>query len=163
MSETRRPGSAAPATITDVPKHIGSGYPEPFASRMGAFEKQSLGDLFDLTQFGVIQVTLQAGAQSALRHWHSLEDEFVYMLSGKLTLITDDGETVLEPGQCIGFKAGRRNAHHLVNQGTATATFLAVGSRVASDNAFYPDDDLLWVERPDGIVPAHKDGRFYQD
>lgn len=153
--------SLLPVTAADAPKRVGSTYPEPLARRVAGREKQALGDLFGLTQFGVNLVTLQPGAESALRHWHSQEDEFVYMLAGQLTLITDAGETALAAGQCVGFKGGIRNAHHLVNRGELPGSFLVVGSRIAGDNGFYPDDDLLWVECPDAVVPAHKDGRFY--
>lgn len=152
---------AGPVAVADVPKRMSSSYPEIFVSRIGVREKQALGDLFGLTQFGVNLVTLQPGAQSALRHWHTLEDEFVHMLSGQLTLVTDDGDVELAAGQCIGFKGGSRDAHHLVNRGTLPASYLVIGSRIPGDNAFYPDDDLMWVETADGVKAAHKDGKFY--
>jgi uncharacterized cupin superfamily protein len=153
--------SARPVTVAEVPKRITSSYPEPLVQRVLGREKQGLGDLFGLTQFGVNLVTLQPGSESALRHWHTQEDEFIFMLSGELTLITDAGATPLRVGQCIGFKGGVRDAHHLVNRGETPGSFLVVGSRIAGDNGFYPDDDLLWVECPDEVLPAHKDGRFY--
>ena len=150
-----------PVTLADVPKKTGTVYPEPYAKFVAGREKQMLGDLFGLTQFGVNLVTLRAGAQSALRHWHSLEDEFILMLSGRLTLITDAGETDLCAGQCVGFKAGQRDGHHLVNRGDEIGSFLVIGSRISGDNGFYPDDDLMWIETADAVVAAHKDGRFY--
>jgi uncharacterized cupin superfamily protein len=144
-----------------VPQRSRSGYPEPFRSRVAARAKRALGDACGLTQFGVNEVTLPPGAQSALRHWHTLEDEFVYLLEGELVLVTDAGEQVLRAGMCAGYPAGRRDAHHFVNRSDRPARYLEVGSRVPGDNAFYPDDDLMWVETPDGESPAHKDGRRY--
>lgn len=152
---------AQPLRATDVPAQSGSNYPEPFASRMGPGDWRSLGDAFGLTQFGVSVETLHPGAQSALRHWHTLSDEFVYVLSGELTLITNAGEFVMHPGTCMGFKAGDKNAHHLVNRSAAVATFIVLGSRVPGDAAFYPDDDLAWFHTEDGKRKVHKDGTAY--
>ena len=145
----------------DVPERRGSGYPEPYRSRMGERIKRRLGDACGLTKFGVNFVSLGPGGQSALRHWHTLEDEFVYMLSGELVLVTNAGEQVLTAGMCAGYPGGSRDAHHMINRSDAVATYLEIGSRIAGDNAFYPDDDLLWIEREDGTHAAHKDGRTY--
>ncbi len=136
-------------------------YPEPFRSRMGDRTKRRLGDATGLTQFGVNLVTLQPGAQSALRHWHTHEDEFVYLLEGELVLVTDAGEQVLVAGMCAGYPAGRTEAHHFVNRSAAVARFLEVGSRVDDDVAHYPDDDLMWSVDDAGFPAAHKDGRRY--
>ena len=145
----------------DVPEQRGSGYPEPFRSRMGDRAKRRLGDALGLTRFGVNLVTLAPGAQSALRHWHTLEDEFVWVLEGEVALVTDAGEQVLHAGQCAGYPGGKRDAHHMVNRGTVPARYLEIGSRIDGDNAFYPDDDLMWVETEDGVHAASKDGRRY--
>jgi uncharacterized cupin superfamily protein len=147
---------------TDVAPQSGSNYPEPFASRMGVGDWRSLGDAFGLTQFGVNLETLQPGAQSALRHWHTLSDEFVYMLSGELTLRTNAGEFAMRPGMCMGFKAGDKNAHHLVNRSAAAASFIVLGSRMAGDNAFYPDDDFAWFHTEAGKRKVHKDGTAFE-
>ena len=144
-----------------VPERRTSIYPEPFRSRMGDRSKRRLGDACGLTRFGVNLVTLGPGGQSALRHWHTLEDEFVYVLSGEVVLVTNDGEQVLGPGTCAGYPAGKKDAHHFVNRGTVPATYLEVGNRVEGDNAFYPDDDLMWIEDENGVHAAHKDGRRY--
>src|SRR6266852_797088 len=117
----------------------GSGYPEPFKSRMGDRVKRRLGDACGLTQFGVNLVTLGPGGQSALRHWHTKEDEFVYVLAGEVVLVTDGGEQVLTAGMCAGYPAGKEDAHHFINRSAAPAQYLEVGTRVADDNAFYPD------------------------
>jgi uncharacterized cupin superfamily protein len=157
MSELRLP-ALDPATVAES---RGSGYPEPFRTRMGDRAKRKLGDACGLTRFGVNLVTLGPGGQSALRHWHTLEDEFVYMLSGEVVLVTDTGELALTAGMCAGYPAGARDAHHFVNRSSAPATYLEVGSRIDGDNAFYPDDDLMWVETEAGVHAAHKDGRRY--
>lgn len=147
-----------PATV-DVRR--GSGYPEPFRSRMGDRTKRRLGDACGLTRFGVNLVTLPPGGQSALRHWHTLEDEFVYVLSGEVVLVSDAGEQVLTAGTCAGYPAGTKDAHHFVNRSNAPVRYLEIGDRAPGDNAFYPDDDLLWIEDENGVYTAHKDGRRY--
>ena len=139
----------------------GSGYPEPFRSRMGDRGKRRLGEACGLTKFGVNLVTLGPGGQSALRHWHTLEDEFVYVLEGELVLVTDQVEQTLTAGMCAGYPAGKRDAHHFVNRSQKLARYLEVGNRVDGDNAFYPDDDLMWVETEGGTIAAHKDGARY--
>ena len=145
----------------DVPEKRGSIYPEPFRSRMGDRMKRRLGDACGLTRFGVNLVTLGPGGQSALRHWHTLEDEFVYVLTGELVLVTNGGEQTLRPGMCAGYPGGKKDGHHFLNRSTAPATYLEIGDRTEGDNAFYPDDDLMWVEDENGTFAAHKDGRRY--
>ena len=148
-----------PAT---VPERRASGYPEPYRSRMGDRAKRRLGDACGLTKFGVNLVTLGPGGQSALRHWHTLEDEFVYVLDGEVVLISDAGEQILQAGMCAGYPAGKRDAHQFVNRANAPAQYLEVGNRIEGDNAFYPDDDVMWIETESGIVAAHKDGTRYE-
>ncbi len=146
----------------DLPEVRGSGYPEPFRSRMGDRGKRRLGDACGLTQFGVNLVTLGPGGQSALRHWHDREDEFVYILSGEVVLISDSGEQSLRAGMCAGYPAGKADAHHFINRSSRQAIYLEVGSRIDADRAFYPDDDLMFVDDKDGKPRfAHKDGRSY--
>ena len=149
------------AVAVEVDAESGASYPEPFNSRMGDANWRRLGNVFGLTQFGVNLETYQPGAQSALRHWHTLTDEFVYVLEGELTLRTGAGETLMRPGMCAGFKAGVRNAHHLVNRSDKPARLLVIGTRVPGDDCFYPDDDLMWVETETGSYAAHKDGKRY--
>lgn len=150
-----------PVCIDSVNSHSGVGYPEPFRTRMGTGHWRNLGDHFDLTQYGVSYETLSPGAQSGLRHWHALSDEFVLMLSGELVLRTDDGESAMTPGMCVGFKAGAPDGHHLVNRSQQDATFIVIGSRVANDKTFYPDDDLDSTVTDKGRVWLHKDGLPY--
>jgi uncharacterized cupin superfamily protein len=126
-------------------------YPEPFASRVAGREKRPLGDLFGLTNFGVNLTRLAPGGISALRHAHSRQDEFVYILEGEPVLVNDAGETALKPGMCAGFKAGSGDAHHLVNRTGSDVVYLEVGDRTAGDAVVYPDDDIQA-----GLGPAGK-------
>lgn len=138
-----------------------SNYPEPFASRMAAREKHPLGDMFGLSNFGVNLTRLPPGALSALRHAHSKQDEFIYVVSGRPVLRTDRGETQLAPGMCAGFKAGTGDAHHLINRSSGDVVYLEVGDRTSGDTGSYPDDDLK-AARVDGKWRfTHKDGRPY--
>ncbi len=136
-------------------------YPEPYASRMKGREKRPLGEVFGLRNFGVNLTRLAPGAMSALLHRHSVQDEFVYVLSGRPTLVTDDGEAALEPGACAGFRAGGR-AHHLVNRTDEDVWYLEVGDRLPGDRGEYPADDLqasLGEDRRWRFT--HKDGTPY--
>jgi uncharacterized cupin superfamily protein len=139
----------------------GSIYPEPFKSRMGERAKRRLARACGLEKLGVNLVTLGPGGQSALRHWHTLEDEFVYVLEGEVVLVTNEGEQTLRAGMCAGYPAGKRDAHHFVNRSSSPARYLEIGTNVDGDMAFYPDDDLVWIETENGLVAAHKDGRRY--
>lgn len=138
-----------------------SNYPEPFAARVAGREKRPLGDVFGLTNFGVNLTRLAPGAQSALLHRHSRQDEFVYVLKGAPTLVTDEGEMQLAPGMCAGFPAGGL-AHHLVNRTDAEALYLEIGARTPGDAGEYPADDLEARLDVDGRWRFfHKDGRPY--
>ena len=138
-----------------------SNYPEPFASRMAGREKQPLGDLFGLTNFGVNLTRLAPNAISSLRHAHSKQDEFIYILQGHPTLHTDEGRKQLAPGMCAGFKAGTGNGHHLINETAEDVVYLEVGDRTPGDEGNYPDDDLkaMLVEGKWKFI--HKDGTPY--
>lgn len=139
------PAEAKPITVvaTDVePRIKPSNYPEPFASQMAGRVKRQLGEVFGLTNFGVNLTRMAPGSVSALRHSHSRQDEFVYVLEGTPTLITDAGETQLHPGMCAGFKAGDGGGHQLANRSDDEVVYLEIGDRTADDRVFYPDDDL---------------------
>ncbi len=138
-----------------------SNYPEPFASRMRGREKRQLGDVFGLSNFGVNLTRLQPGASSALRHAHSKQDEFIYVLEGTPTLLTDAGDTLLSPGMCAGFKAGTGNGHALVNRSSELVVYLEVGDRSPGDVGTYPDDDLQATMLEGRWQFTHKDGRPY--
>ena len=147
-SERSRPRD--PLLAEDAPRRSKpSSYPPEFAARMAGREKRPLGDLFGLTNFGVNLTRLSPGAVTALRHRHARQDEFVYVLAGAPTLVTDEGEFQLAPGMCAGFPAGG-TAHHLVNRTDADVTILEIGDRTAGDEATYPDDDLQAALGADG-------------
>lgn len=136
-------------------------YPEPFASRMEGRHKQPLGDLFGLSNFGVNLTRLAPGAVSSLRHGHTKQDEFVYILEGHPTLHTDEGLTALAPGMCAGFRAGTGNGHRLINNTDTDVVYLEVGDRTPGDEGTYPDDDLRAL-LVDGVWSfTHKDGTPY--
>jgi uncharacterized cupin superfamily protein len=143
------------------PRPFRTNYPEPFASRMDGRDKRPLGGLFGLTNFGVNITRLAPGGSSALRHAHTKQDEFVYILEGRPTLVTDAGRTPLHPGMCAGFKAGSGDAHCLVNETGEDVVYLEIGDRTAADVVDYPDDDLAVVTIDGQRRMAHKDGTPY--
>ena len=126
-----------------VPSRTSTNYPDRFKSVVARREKKRLDDVAGLKNFGVNLTTLPPKSRSALRHWHTKQDEFIYILSGELTLITDEGESVLEAGQAAGFPAGEVNGHCLYNHTEAIATYLEIGDRIPDDQVIYPDDDLI--------------------
>ncbi len=138
----------------------GSSYPAPFADQIGARRKRALGDALGLTNYGVNLVELPPGARSSMRHWHSRQDEFVYVLDGELVLITDRGEQVLRAGMAAGYPAGDEDGHQMVNRGQAPARYLEVGDRTPGDAVVYPDIDLALADN-DTDDFTHKDGRPY--
>lgn len=145
-----------------VTPRTSSAYPtEAFRRVTAGRAKRALGDALGLTTFGVNLTRLEPGAASALRHWHRRQDEFVYVLEGELTLVTDAGEQVLGPGTCAGFPGGVTNGHQLVNRTSAPATYLEVGDRLPGDAADYPDVDLRVRSTAAGWKYTHKDGRPY--
>ena len=161
MAETASSRSVAIVAAEAPPRAKPSNYPEPFSSRMLKREKRPLGDLFGLANFGVNLTRLAPGGESALRHAHIRQDEFVYVLEGRPTLVTEAGRKRLEPGMCAGFKAGTGDAHHLVNETEEDVVYLEVGDRTPGDGASYPDDDLA-VAMVDGRWRfSHKDGTPY--
>lgn len=146
---------------TTLSERSGSSYPPAFKGPVADRRWRALGAHAGLTQFGVNVVELPPGAWSSQRHWHTHEDELVYMLDGELTLVTDDGEQLVGPGMAIGFPAGKADGHHLINRGTSTARFLAIGSRVVDDECSYPDIDLHVRVTPEGDVWTDKKGNPY--
>jgi len=139
-----------------------SGYPEPFRSRVLPREKRRIGKALGLTQFGVNLTTLPAGRESSMRHWHTQEEEFVYVLEGEVVLCTEAGYQVPHAGCCAGFPAGSGNGHQLVNRSDRPAVYLEVGSsHPDSDQVFYPDVDLHYDPAAHGGRFTHKDGTPY--
>ena len=142
------------------PRTKPTNYPEPFASRMKGREKRPLGDLFGLKNFGVNLTRLAPGASSALRHAHSKQDEFVYVLEGHPTLHTGAGKARLAPGMCAGFAAGG-DAHRLINETEADVVYLEIGDRTPGDEGTYPDDDIRAAHVDGSWRFVHKDGTPY--
>lgn len=144
-----------------APRARASSYPEPYFSRMSGREKRALGDVFGVRNFGVNLTRLAPGGESSLLHRHSKQDEFIYVVQGEPTLVTDAGEVALRPGMCAGFPAGGR-AHQLVNRTGSDVLYLEVGDRTPGDEGFYPVDDIRASQAPDGKwVYTRKDGTAY--
>lgn len=145
--------------IESLPRRTGCGYPPPFDQPCRDRVRRRLGDAGGLTDFGVNLLELRPGAWSSQRHWHSAEDEFVWVLEGEVVLIDNGGEQALRAGACVAFPKGDRNGHHLVNRSNAIVRCLEIGSRKPDDDTCdYPDIDLH-LRRGEGF--AHKDGSFY--
>ncbi len=149
------PASIAPRT--------GTSYPKEHREQVERRSKRALGDALGLTHYGVNLVELEPGAWSSQRHWHSAEDEFMVVVSGELTLITDAGRQVLSAGMVAGFPAGTADGHHLVNESEQTAVYLEVGDRSDDDEVRYPDIDMVLTRRSEGGVYRHNDGRPYDE
>lgn len=163
MSKTENP-AVIPAAIaaTEVPPRArNSLYPEPFAGRVMGREKRQLGDFFGLANFGVNLTRLAPHAMSALRHSHARQDEFVYILQGQPTLVTQAGSSRLSPGMCAGFRAGADDGHCLVNETGDEVVYLEIGDRTPGDEVVYPDDDLKAVSVDGRWQFLHKDGKPY--
>jgi uncharacterized cupin superfamily protein len=146
--------------IATAPSRFGTAYPAPHDAPCDLRARAQLGDAAGLSQFGVNLLTLQPGVWSAQRHWHTTEDEFVWVVSGEVVLVEDQGETVLRAGDCAGFKAGVANGHHLQNRSGAVAMVLEVGTRdPEADGCDYPDIDM--IARPAEDFYRHRDGTPY--
>lgn len=159
MNEKNIPVAVVAAEVS--PRSKPSNYPAPFAARMAGRDKRALGDVFALSNFGVNLTRLAPGAGSALRHAHSRQDEFIYILQGHPTLFTNAGETQLSPGMCAGFKAGTGNANQLLNHTEEEIVYLEIGDRTAGDSVIYPDDDLQATMANGAWQFTHKDGTPY--
>jgi uncharacterized cupin superfamily protein len=159
MSDKTNP--IAVRALEVVPPALNSSLPEPFASRIAGREKRRLGEVFGLGNFGVNLVRLAPGGLSSIRHCHSAQDEFVYILEGAPTLITDAGATALAPGMCAGFKAGSGDAHQLRNDTAGVVWYLEVGDRAGGDEVVYPDDDLALQQTGGRLVFTRKNGEPY--
>jgi uncharacterized cupin superfamily protein len=140
---------------------LGSAYPAPFGNPLAGREKRALGDALHLTQFGVNLVTLAPGSWSSQRHWHANEDEFIYVLDGEVTLVTDAGEQVLGPGMAAGFPAAKADGHHLINRSSAPVLYLEVGTRAETEEAQYSDIDMVGRKANGPFVFTHKNGEPY--
>jgi len=144
-----------------VTPSFGSNYPPEFAAVCARREKRRLGDAFGLKNFGVNLVRLPPAQASANRHWHSAQDEFVYILEGEATLVTDAGETLMGPGTMMGFPANTPDGHQLVNKSDSDVLYLEVGDRSGGDNVDYPDIDLMTRFIDGERRYVHNDGTPY--
>jgi uncharacterized cupin superfamily protein len=147
--------------LNSVPVIVGSGYPAPFDKPCAARARQRLGESSGLNDFGVNLLRLPPGTWSSQRHWHTAEDEFVFVVEGEVVLITDSGEETLRAGDSAGFKAGVKDGHHLQNRSPWDAVLLEIGSRKEEDEGEYSDIDMRFL-RGAGRY-AHKDGTHYPD
>ncbi len=146
--------------IAAVPERQGAGYPPPFNAPCAGRTRQRLGNAGGLTQFGVNLMRLPPGGWSSQRHWHSHEDEFVFVLEGELTLVEDDGETVLRAGDAAAFPRNSGDGHHMINKSGAVAVYLEVGSRSPDDLTTCSDIDMMSASSDGRFV--HKDGSAYE-
>lgn len=144
--------------LTSVPERRGSAYPAPFHREVAERVRQRLGDAGGLTQFGVNLLHLPPGAWSSQRHWHAKEDEFVWVVSGEVVLVTDQGEEILRAGDCAAFAKNTPDGHHLVNRSETTALCLEVGSRMQAESVVYSDIDMV-LDPQKGFT--RKDGTPY--
>jgi uncharacterized cupin superfamily protein len=142
-----------------VPKRLGTGYPQPFAALSAERIRQRLGEAGGLVDFGVNITRLPPGNWSSQRHWHSHEDEFVFVLEGEVVLVEDAGETMLRSGECAAFPKNSGNGHHLINRSDAVATYLEIGSRWPEDLTTCSDVDMMSANADGRFV--HKDGTPY--
>jgi uncharacterized cupin superfamily protein len=93
-----------------------------------------------------------------MRHWHTHEEEFIFVLSGEVVLRTDAGEQTLKAGMCAGFPLGTQDGHCLVNRGPVPAVYLEISNRDVEDRAVYPDVDLMYNGANAPVMFTRKDG-----
>ncbi|GAB4530724.1 MAG: cupin domain-containing protein [Pleurocapsa sp.] len=142
----------------NVPETKSTNYPEPFKRLVAGRSKKRLGDAAGLTNFGVNLVKLEPGSWSSIRHWHLLQDEFIYIIQGEVTLVTNAGEQLLKSGNMVGFPAGEADGHHIINRSDSLVIYLEIGDRTAGDEVTYPDADLLAHNSSGTWIFTRKDG-----
>lgn len=145
----------------EVPETKGSNYPEALKKLVAGRTKKRLGDAAKLTNFGVNLVKLEPGSWSSIRHWHLKQDEFIYIVDGEVTLVTNAGKQILKPGDMAGFPAGEADGHHLINHSNSTVIYLEIGDRTAEEQVIYPDEDLVANYNSGSWQFIHKDGSLY--
>jgi uncharacterized cupin superfamily protein len=148
--------------LPNVKVEVFTGYPAPFRDAVAGRERKRLGNAVGLDQFGVNLTRLKPGAASSQRHWHEMEDEFVYIVEGEVVLCENDGETVLRPGDAAGWKAGDANGHCLINRSARDAVYLEIGTRAKHDRVDYPSIDMRVVKDDSGMHYLHKSGEPYR-
>ena len=145
----------------EIPENTSTNYPEAFKQLVSGRIKKRVGDAAGLSNFGVNLVKLEPGSWSSIRHWHSHQDEFIYIIEGEITLVTNAGEKILKSGDMAGFPAGEANGHHLINNSAQVVTYLEIGDRTAGDTVTYPDHDLIAKHHQSGWVFTKKNGDLY--
>jgi len=158
-----KPVPEKPFDPLSITARTGSGYPAPFDELVSGREKRALGNAVGLKNFGVNLVVLHPESASSQRHHHSKQDEFIYVLSGEITLCTDDGKQNIKAGECIGFPSATGNGHHLINESDSIATYIEIGDRTPGDQADYPDIDLVAKSENGRYKFYHKDGKPYPE
>ena len=157
-NSTTKTGSSPVAYLADIPASKSVIYPPHLSGHFEGRAKRRLGDAVGMKNFGVNLTMLEPGAWSAHRHWHTRQDEMIYLLEGELTLVTDGGRQVLKPGAVVGFPANSGEGHNLINTGTITAIYLEIGDRLPGDDVFYPDVDLTARQNAPSYRFTKKDG-----
>ena len=145
----------------DIPDKKGSNYPAQLKSFVSGRSKKRLGDAAGLQNFGVNLVKIEPESCSSIRHWHAKQDEFIYILEGEVTLVTNAGEQTLKAGMAAGFPAGVADGHHLINRSNSVVIYLEIGDRTPEEEVNYPDVDLMAKHSSNGWVFTHKDGSLY--
>ena len=144
--------------LSKIETQRGSTYPGKLKEPCMGRSVQRIGHAGGLTQYGVNLVTLDPGSASSLRHYHLEQDEFLMVTQGVCTLIDDDGEHEMRPGDCAAFPAGDANGHHMVNLSDDYASFLVVGTHTKTETGIYSDVDMM-VKIADGQFDfTRKDG-----
>ena len=146
----------------DVAEQSTTGYPEPYKSRVAGRHRRRLGDAAGLANFGVNLTRLDPGAESSMRHWHAKQDEFIYVIEGEVTLVTDAGRQKLSARMAAGFPAGKADGHQLVNETNRPVLFLEIGDRTSDDGATYSEVDMAANMIDGRWVFTHKDGSPYK-
>jgi uncharacterized cupin superfamily protein len=158
MASATKPPALDPFSVAGEERQP---YPAPYNTALKGKVRRAVGDALGLTKIGVGLTELAPGAVSALRHWHAEEDEFVYVVSGEITLVTDDGPQVLKAGMVAGFPASRSDGHRLENRSNAKAAYIEVSNRSAREQVHYPDSDLQLVREGGARSWLHRDGKPY--
>jgi uncharacterized cupin superfamily protein len=163
MSETKRAASELIVDPKTLPEESGTPYPAPHDQLVVGRHRTRLSPALGLSKFGVNIVRIEPGAMSSARHWHSQQDEFVYILQGEATLVTDEGETTLSTGMAAGFPAGNPNGHTLANRSNSDVLAMEVGDRPRVEDVTYPDIDMANAVRDGKPHFIHKDGSSFDE
>lgn len=163
MGDSKRRAAELIVDPKTLPEESGTPYPAPYDAQVKGRHRARLSPALGLTKFGVNIVRIEPGAQSSARHWHSQQDEFVYILQGEATLVTDEGETTLSVGMAAGFPAGNPNGHTLANRSDRDVLVMEVGDRPRNEDVTYPDIDMANAVRDGKPNFLRKDGSSFDE